>query len=60
MGGLRKLDPAGGVLMPRGETAAAIARAQSTTVKWMFGFWAPTAVGIVATAVGVGVLLFRH
>src|SRR5438128_12378943 len=26
----------------RGETTAAIARAQSTTVKWMFGFWAPT------------------
>ena len=44
----------------RGETTAAIARAQSTTVKWMFGFWAPTAVGIVATGVGVVALLLRR
>ena len=44
----------------RGETTAAIARAQSTTVKWMFGFWAPTAVGIVATAGGVVALLLRR
>jgi len=44
----------------RGETTAAIAHAQSTTVKWMFEFWAPTAVGIVATGVGVVALLLRR
>ena len=44
----------------RGETTAAIAHAQSTTVKWMFEFWAPTAVGIVLTGVGVVALLLRH
>lgn len=44
----------------RGDTTAAIARAQSTTVKWMFTFWAPTAVGIVATALGVVALLLRR
>ena len=44
----------------RGDTTAAIARAQSSTVKWMFGFWAPTAVGIVATALGVVALLLRR
>jgi len=44
----------------RAETTAAIAHAQSTTVKWMFEFWAPTAVGIVLTGVGVVALLLRH
>src|SRR5436189_2766283 len=44
----------------RGETTAAIAHAQSTTVKWMFEFWAPTAVGIVLTGVGGVALLLRH
>jgi 2-succinyl-5-enolpyruvyl-6-hydroxy-3-cyclohexene-1-carboxylate synthase len=44
----------------RGELNAQIARAQSTTVKWMFGFWAPTAVGIVGTALGVVALLLRR
>jgi hypothetical protein len=44
----------------RGELTAQIARAQSTTVKWMFGFWAPTAVGIVGTALGVVALLLRR
>ena len=44
----------------RGETVAAIARSQSTTVKWMFGFWAPTAVAIVGTGLGVLALLLRH
>ena len=43
----------------RGETVAAIARSQSTTVKWMFGFWAPTAVAIVGTGLGVLALLLR-
>ena len=44
----------------RGETTAAIACAQATMVKWMFRFWAPTAVGIVATGVGVVALLLRR
>jgi hypothetical protein len=42
------------------EVRTEIARAQSTTVKWMFAFWAPTAVGIVATAAGVVALLLRR
>ena len=29
-------------------------------VRWLFTFWVPTAVGIVATAVGVVALLLRH
>jgi len=44
----------------RGELRAGIAQAQATTVKWMFAFWAPTAIGIVGTAAGVVALLVRH
>lgn len=44
----------------RGDLIAEIARAQASTVKWMFGFWAPTAVGIVGTAAGVVALLLRR
>lgn len=43
-----------------GNTTAAIAQAQSSTVKWMFGFWAPTAIGILATALAVVALLLRR
>lgn len=43
-----------------GDTTAAIAQAQSATVRWMFTFWVPTAVGIVAAALGVVALLLRR
>lgn len=36
-----------------------IARAQNATLKWMFTFWLPTAVGIVGTAIAVVALLIR-
>ena len=39
---------------------AKIARTQSATVRWMFSFWVPTAVGIVATAGGGVALLVRR
>jgi hypothetical protein len=44
----------------KGELLAEIARTQSATVRWMFGFWVPTAIGIVATAGGVVALLLRR
>ncbi len=37
-----------------------IARAQQATLRWMFTFWAPTALGIVGTAIAVVALLLRH
>jgi flagellar motor component MotA len=37
-----------------------IQTARADLVKWMFGFWAPTALGIVGTALGVVVLLLRR
>lgn len=37
-----------------------LAELKADIVKWMFGFWAPTAVGIVATAAGVVALLLRR
>ncbi len=49
-----------GLATLKGELTAEIARAESTTVKWMFRFWAPTAVGIVATALGVVALLLKR
>lgn len=36
-----------------------IARAQTATIKWMFTFWAPTAIGILGTAIAVVALLLR-
>ncbi|MDP3938132.1 MAG: hypothetical protein Q8R92_08340 [Deltaproteobacteria bacterium] len=44
----------------RGDTTAAIGRAQSATIKWMFTFWAPTAIAIIGTAIGVVALLLRR
>ncbi len=44
----------------KGELTTEIARAQSTTVKWMFAFWAPTALATVGTALGVVSLLLRR
>jgi len=36
-----------------------IARAQNAMLKWMFTFWAPTALGIIGTAIAVVALLLR-
>jgi hypothetical protein len=44
----------------RGELIAEIARAQTATIRWMFTFWAPTALAIAGTAVGVVALLIRR
>ena len=44
----------------RGDTSAAIEQAQAATVRWMFTFWAPTAIGIVSTAVAVVALFLRR
>ena len=49
-----------GLATLKGELKAEIAQAQSATVKWLFAFWAPTAIGIVGTAAGVVALLLRH
>jgi hypothetical protein len=48
-----------GLAALKGELTAEIARSQAATVKWMFGFWAPTALAIVGTALGVLALLLR-
>ena len=37
-----------------------IARAQQATLRWMFMFWAPSALGIVGTAIAVVALLLRR
>ncbi|MGH7699538.1 MAG: hypothetical protein ACREMJ_03325 [Gemmatimonadales bacterium] len=44
----------------RGDTTAAIGRTHAATIKWMFTFWAPTAIAIIGTAAGVVALLLRH
>lgn len=37
-----------------------IARAHQATLRWMFTFWTPTALGIVGTAIAVVALLLRR
>ncbi len=37
-----------------------LAGVETRLVRWMFTFWVPTAVGIVATALGVVALLLRR
>ena len=37
-----------------------IARAHNATVKWMFTFWLPTAVGIIGTGIAVVAVLLRR
>jgi len=36
-----------------------ISRTQNALLKWMFTFWAPTALGIIGTAIAVVALLLR-
>ena len=44
----------------RTEIAQGLAGVETRLVRWMFTFWAPTALAIVATAVGVVGLLLRR
>ena len=44
----------------RTEIAQGLAGVETRLVRWMFTFWAPTALAIVATAVGVAGLLLRR
>lgn len=37
-----------------------LAELKSELIKWMFAFWAPTAVGIIGTAIAVVALLLRR
>jgi len=37
-----------------------IAETKVSLIKWMFAFWAPTALGTVGTALGVASLLLRR
>jgi hypothetical protein len=43
----------------RRDLSIEIANAQQATLKWMFTFWVPTAVGIIGTAIAVVALLLR-
>jgi hypothetical protein len=49
-----------GLATLKGELTTEIGRARASTVKWLFTFWAPTALAIVGTAVGVVALLLRR
>jgi hypothetical protein len=44
----------------RGELQGQMAAVETRLVRWLFTFWAPTALGIVGTAVGVVALLLRR
>ncbi len=44
----------------RGELQGQMAALETRLVRWLFTFWAPTALGIPGTAVGVVALLLRH
>ena len=37
-----------------------LAQVKSDLVKWMFAFWAPTALGVIGTGAGVVSLLLRR
>ena len=42
------------------ELRVEIQRVRADLVKWMFAFWAPTALGVLGTGVGVITLLLRR
>jgi len=44
----------------RGELNTKLAELKSELVRWMFMFWAPTALGVLGTAVSTVVLLLRR
>ena len=44
----------------KGEFSTELHKARADILKWMFGFWAPTALGVVGTGLGVLSLLLRR
>ena len=44
----------------KGEFSTELHKARADILKWMFGFWAPTALAVVGTGVGVLSLLLRR
>ena len=42
------------------ELRVEIQKTRADLIKWMFVFWAPTALGVVSTGIGVVSLLLRH
>jgi len=44
----------------KAELRVEIQRVRADLVKWMFAFWAPTALGVLGTSVGVVTLLLRR
>ncbi|MGH7699539.1 MAG: hypothetical protein ACREMJ_03330 [Gemmatimonadales bacterium] len=39
---------------------AKLEKQKAEIIKWMFAFWAPTALGVIATGIGVVSLLLRR
>ena len=44
----------------KGELSTEIQRVRADLIKWMFAFWAPTALAVIGTAAGVISLLLRR
>ena len=44
----------------KGELSTEIQRVRADLIKWMFAFWAPTALGVLGTGIGVVTLLLRR
>src|SRR5437763_13534778 len=44
----------------KGQVSTELRKVQADILKWMFGFWAPTAVAVVGTGLGVLSLLLRR
>jgi len=57
--GLRK-DMESGFARVDARLEQRLAEVKSDLVKWMFAFWAPTALGVIGTGIGVISLLLRH
>ena len=57
--GLRK-DTESGFARSDARLEQRLAQVKSDLVKWMFAFWAPTALGVISTGVGVISLLLRR
>jgi hypothetical protein len=57
--GLRK-DLQSGVAHFDAKLEQRLAQVKSDLVKWMFAFWAPTALGVLGTGAGVISLILRH
>jgi hypothetical protein len=44
----------------KAELRVEIQKTRADLIKWMFAFWAPTALGVLGTGVGVVTLLLRR